>query len=187
MAAPEASRTTRGGEWLIAATDPAEVMTRERISDEHRLIEQSAAEFMAGEVLPVLDRLAAKEWALNRALLRQGGALGLLGTNVPEAFGGVDLDKVATLLVSEQIAASASFAATFGAQANLTILPILLFGSAAQQTKYLPGLVAGEVAGAYALSESGSGSDALGAKARAMRQADGSFVLSGEKMWITNG
>lgn len=179
--------TARGGEWLVADTDPATLMTRERISDEHRLIEQTARGFMTGEVLPALDRLEQKDWALNRDLLRQAGTLGLLGTNVPEAYGGVDLDKVATLIVSEQLGASASFAATFGAQANLTILPIVLFGSEGQRTKYLPGLVAGDVTGAYCLSETGSGSDALGARATARRQADGSYRLSGEKMWITNG
>jgi alkylation response protein AidB-like acyl-CoA dehydrogenase len=187
MAAPAAAHGTRGGEWLLVATDPAAMMTRERITDEHRLIEQSTAEFMNGEVLPVLDRLEQKDWALNRVLLQKCGALGLLGTNVSDAYGGVDLDKVATLIVSEQVAVNASFAATFGAQANLTVLPIYLFGTEAQKAKYLPALVAGDLAGAYCLSESGSGSDALGAKARATRQADGSFVLSGEKMWITNG
>jgi alkylation response protein AidB-like acyl-CoA dehydrogenase len=187
MATADTAKAARGGEWLIAETDPATVTTREGLSDEHRLIEQSAAEFMDGEVLPALERLEAKDWALNRDLLKKGGALGLLGTNVPESYGGVDLDKVSTMLVSEQIARSASFAATFGAQANLTILPIYMFGTDAQKQKYLPGLVAGETVGAYCLSESGSGSDALGAKARAMRQGDGSFVLSGEKMWITNG
>ncbi|MCC6990366.1 MAG: acyl-CoA dehydrogenase family protein [Acidobacteria bacterium] len=183
----ETARTTRGGEWLVADTDPATMMTRERITDEHRLIEQTAREFMDGEVLPVLDRLEQKEWALNRILLQKCGALGLLGTNVPDTYGGVDLDKVATLIVSERLAANASFATTFGAQANLTILPIFMFGTEAQKAKYLPGLVAGDVAGAYCLSETGSGSDALGARAKATRQADGSFVLSGEKMWITNG
>jgi alkylation response protein AidB-like acyl-CoA dehydrogenase len=177
----------RGGGWLVAETDPATVMTRERITEEHRLIEQTAAEFMTGEVLPVLDRLERKEWTLNRELLKKGGDLGLLGTNVPEAYGGVNLDKISTLIVSEQLSVNASFAATFGAQANLTILPIVMFGTEAQKARYLPPLVAGELTGAYCLSESGSGSDALGARARAMRQADGSFVLSGEKMWITNG
>ena len=187
MTAPATAQGTRGGEWLVATTDPAAMMTRERITDEHRLIEQSTAEFMNGEVLPVLDRLEQKDWALNRVLLQKCGALGLLGTNVSDAYGGVDLDKVATLIVSEQVAVNASFAATFGAQANLTVLPIYLFGTEAQKAKYLPALVAGDLAGAYCLSESGSGSDALGAKARATRQADGGFVLSGEKMWITNG
>ncbi len=183
----QATHTMRGGEWLVAGSDPAVVMTRERISDEHRLIEQTAREFMSGEVLPVLERLEQKDWALNRVLLQKSGALGLLGTNVPETYGGVDLDKVATLIVSEQLGANASFAATFGAQANLTVLPIFLFGSEAQKAKYLPGLVAGDVTGAYCLSETGSGSDALGARAKATTQPDGSFVLTGEKMWITNG
>ena len=119
--------------------------------------------------------------------MKKCGALGLLGTNVPEEYGGVDLDKIATLVVSEQISRYSSFGATFGAQANLTILPIFMFGTEAQKEKYLPGLVSGETVGAYCLSESGSGSDSLGAKTRAMRQPDGSFVMSGEKMWITNG
>ena len=99
----------------------------------------------------------------------------------------MNLDKVSTLIVSEQLSRYASFGATFGAQANLTILPIYMFGSEAQRQRYLPGLIAGETIGAYCLSESGSGSDALGAKARATPQADGGFLLSGEKMWITNG
>ncbi len=183
----QTAHIARGGEWLIADTDPATMMTRERISDEHRLIEQTAREFMAGDVLPAIERLEQKDWALNRTLLQKCGALGLLGTNVPEAYGGVDLDKVATLLVSEQLATNASFAATFGAQANLTILPIFMFGTEAQKEHYLPGLITGDVAGAYCLSETGSGSDALGARARATTQPDGSYLLSGEKMWITNG
>jgi alkylation response protein AidB-like acyl-CoA dehydrogenase len=110
-----------------------------------------------------------------------------LGINVPEQYGGVELDKVSSLIVSEHIARAASFGATFGAQANLCILPIFLFGTPEQKTKYLPKLLTGELVGAYALSESGSGSDALGAKARATKQPDGSWVLNGEKMWITNG
>ncbi|MGD9901896.1 MAG: acyl-CoA dehydrogenase family protein [Vicinamibacterales bacterium] len=181
------TQTAKGGEWLVAAADPATTMTRERVSDEHRLIEQTAAEFMDQEVLPALDRLEQKDWALNRELLKKCGGLGLLGTNVPDEYGGVELDKVSTMIVSEQMARSASFAVTFGAQANLTVLPVYMFGTEAQKQRYLPGLVSGELVGAYCLSESGSGSDALGAKARAVRQPDGSFVLSGEKMWITNG
>ncbi len=177
----------KGGAWLIEETEPSAVMTPERLTEEHLLIGQAAAEFIDGEVLPLVDRLEQKEWALNRELIKKCGALGLLGTNVPEAYGGVDLDKVATLIVSEQVSRYASFGATFGAQANLTILPIFMFGTEQQKQAYLPRLIAGEIVGAYCLSESGSGSDALGAKAKATRQADGSFVLSGEKMWITNG
>lgn len=179
--------TARGGGWLVADTAPEDVMTRERLTDEHRLIEQTAAAFMTGEVLPVLDRLERKEWPLNRELLQRMGALGLLGMSVPEAYGGVPLDTVASSIVSEQVAQNASFATTFGAQTNLAILPIVMFGTEAQKSAYLPGLVAGTLVGAYCLSESGAGSDALGARTVARRQADGSFLLAGEKMWISNG
>jgi alkylation response protein AidB-like acyl-CoA dehydrogenase len=179
--------TARGGGWLVADTDPDAVTTRERLTDEHRLIEQTAAAFMTGEVLPAVDRLERRDWTLNRELLRRCGALGLLGTSVPETFGGVPLDTVASLLVSEQVAANASFATTFGAQTNLAILPIVLFGTDAQKRAYLPGLVSGERVGAYCLSETGAGSDALGARTTARRQPGGHFLLSGEKMWISNG
>ena len=163
------------------------IFTPEKLSDEHRLISQTADEFMTNEVLPAIDRLEQKDWALARDLVRRAGELGLLGTDVPEAFGGVGLDKVASVLVGEAVGRAASFATTFGAQTGLAITPLLCFGTDAQKAQYLPGLVSGEMVGAYALSESGSGSDALGAKARATRQPDGSFTLSGEKMWITNG
>ena len=180
-------RTVKGGAWLIEETDPSTVMTPEKLTDEHKLIRQTAAEFVDGEVFPVLDRLEQKDWALNRELVKRGGELGIFGTNIAEAYGGVDLDKISTLVVAEQVSRCASFGTTFGAHANLTILPIYMFGTEAQKQKYLPRLISGETIGAYCLSESGSGSDALSAKTRAMQQADGSFVLSGEKMWISNG
>ena len=179
--------TTKGGAWLLESAPVADVFTPERLSDEHRLIAATAAEFSQKEVLPALDRLETKDWDLARALVKRCGDLGLLGVNVPEVYGGVELDKVSSLVVSEHMAHSASFGATYGAQANLCIVPILMFGTEDQKHRYLPGLVSGDVIGAYALSESGSGSDALGARARATRRDDGSFVLSGEKMWITSG
>jgi alkylation response protein AidB-like acyl-CoA dehydrogenase len=187
MATMTTEQTTRGGAWLIEETDPLTVMTPEHLSEEHRLIGQTAAEFVDNEVMPSAERLEKKDWALNRELVKKCGALGLFGTNLPETYGGVDLDKIATLVVSEQLARYSSFGTTFGAHANLTILPIYMFGTEEQKQKYLPRLVSGEMIGAYCLSESGSGSDSLGAKARATRQPDGSFVLSGEKMWISNG
>ena len=179
--------TVRGGSWLIDDTPVDSVFTPERLSDEHRLIGQTADEFMSNEVLPALERLEQKDWELARRLVRRAGELGLLGTDVADEFGGVGLDKVASILVGESMGRSASFATTFGAQTGLAITPILCFGTDAQKEKYLAKLVNGELVGAYALSESGSGSDALGAKARATRQPDGSFAISGEKMWITNG
>jgi alkylation response protein AidB-like acyl-CoA dehydrogenase len=178
--------TQKGGSWLIESASAA-TFTPEQLSDEHRLMGRTAHEFVVNDVLPKLDRLEQKDWDLAREIVRGAGAVGLLGTDVPEAYGGVELDKVSSIVVGENVAVSASFGATFGAQTGLAVMPILCFGTEEQKQKYLPGLVSGELVGAYALSESGSGSDALGAKARATRQADGSFVLSGEKMWITNG
>ena len=179
--------TARGGSWLIEDVPAESIFTREKLSEEHRLIGQTANEFVANEVLPAIERLEQKDWALNRDLVRRAGALGLLGTDVPETYGGVELDKASAIVVGEAIGRSASFATTFGAQTGLAVTPLLCFGTDAQKQKYLPGLVSGELAGAYALSESGSGSDALGARTRAARQPDGSYLLNGEKMWITNG
>lgn len=182
-----AIQTHTGGAWLIDDGAGDESFTPERLTDEHRLIASTALEFTRHELLPALAALEAKDWPLNRQLVRRCGELGLMGSDVPEAYGGVALDKVSSIVIAESIARCASFGTTFGAMTGLSIIPLLCFGTEAQKTKYLPRLVAGEIIGAYALSESGSGSDALGARARAVREADGSFVLNGEKMWITNG
>jgi alkylation response protein AidB-like acyl-CoA dehydrogenase len=177
----------RGAAWLLDPGDAASILTPERLPDEHRLIAQTAREFAAKEVVPSIDRLERKDWTLARQLLRRSGELGLLGVDTPEEFGGVGLDKAAALVVSRNISGCASFSAAFGAQSNLAISPILFFGTPDQKSRYLPKLVSGETVGAYALSETGSGSDALGASTRAVRLPDGGFALSGEKMWITNG
>ncbi|HJR59061.1 MAG TPA: acyl-CoA dehydrogenase family protein [Vicinamibacterales bacterium] len=177
----------RGVSWLYEATLHDSVFTPEKLSDEHRLIRRTADEFVANEVLPAVDRLEAKDWAFVRQLVRQCADLGLIGTDVPEEFNGLALDKVSSLIVSESVGRLPSWAVTFGGQTGLAITPLLCFGTAAQKQAYLPRLVSGETIGAYALSETGSGSDALGARCRAARQEDGSFILTGEKMWITNG
>jgi alkylation response protein AidB-like acyl-CoA dehydrogenase len=186
---PTTTETTilRGGEWLIQPSQADAVFTPERLTEEHRLIGRTAQDFVDQEILPKLEQLETKDWALARELVKLGANLGLLGVDVPEAYGGLGLDKVTSLVVSEKLARSASFGATFGAHANLTIVPLMLFGSEAQKQKYLPRLLSGELIGAYGLSETGSGSDALGARTKAVRQPDGSFLLNGEKMWITNG
>jgi alkylation response protein AidB-like acyl-CoA dehydrogenase len=177
----------RGGAWLIEDASADTVFTRERLNDEQRMMGRTAEEFVDKEVVPATEQLESKDWALARKFVERAGELGLLATDVPEAYGGLDLDKISSVVVGEAIGRSASLATTFGAQTGLAITPILGFGTEEQKQKYLPKLVSGEVVGAYALSESGSGSDALGARAKATRQADGSYVLSGEKMWITNG
>jgi alkylation response protein AidB-like acyl-CoA dehydrogenase len=178
--------TRKGGSWLIDDAAPGEIFTPERLSDEHRLIARTALDFITHEVMPREHELDAKNWDVARDLIKRCGDLGLMGTDVPEEFGGVDLDKAAAVVVAEGVSRNASFGTAFGAMTSLSIIPLLCFGTDEQKRKYLPRLVAGEIVGAYALSESGSGSDALGAKARATRQADGSFRLNGEKMWITN-
>jgi alkylation response protein AidB-like acyl-CoA dehydrogenase len=183
--ASPSTASLRGGEWLLQASDSSTVFTPERLSEEQRMIAQTVTDFVNNEVLPSLDRLEQKDWSLARMLVQRAGALGLLGVDVPEAFGGLQLDKITSMIVSERMSRSASFGAAFGAQANLMILPLALFGSDAQKRRYLPKFLTGELIGAYCLSEPGSGSDALGAKARAIRQPDGSFILNGEKAWIT--
>jgi alkylation response protein AidB-like acyl-CoA dehydrogenase len=178
---------TRGGAWLVETTEPDAVFTPEKLTEEHRMIGRTAEQFVKNEVLANLEKLEQKDWQLARQLIRKAGELDLIGVDVPETYGGAQMDKTATVVLNERMAWSASFAATFGANSNLAVLPLLLFGTEAQKNKYLPGLIRGEIVGAYALSESGSGSDALGAKTKATRQADGSYLLNGEKMWITNG
>jgi alkylation response protein AidB-like acyl-CoA dehydrogenase len=177
----------KGGAWLFDEADDTAVFTPEKLTEEHRLIARTTEEFIASEVLPHLDRLESKDWAFSRHLIERAGALGLLGLAAPEQYGGLDLDKASALVVVEKVARSASFATTFGGQSNLCVLPLVLFGTPEQKAAYLPRLITGELVGAYALSESGSGSDALAARTRATRLPDGSWSLTGEKMWISNG
>jgi len=186
-APPSTSLSRKGGSWLLDETPASDVFTPEKLSEEHRLMARTTTEFVDNEVLPNLERLESKDWELARSLVRRCGELGLLSIAVPEEYGGLDLDKASSLAVVERIGPSASFATTFGGQANLSILPLVLFGTPEQKQKYLPRLINGELIGAYALSESGSGSDALAAKTRATKLPDGSWSLSGEKMWISNG
>ena len=173
--------------WLLDETLSTVILTPENILEEHQLIKQTAREFVNNEVLDSNEQLETKDWELAKQLLRRCGELGLLGTDVPEKYGGNQLDKISSAIIASQIGYSGSFSATFGAQTGLTILPIALFGTEKQKAKYLPKLVSGEWVGAYCLSETESGSDALNAKTRAIRNEDGDFILNGEKMWITNG
>jgi len=173
--------------WLLADTSPAEVLTPEKLTDEQRMIARTAADFLSQEVAPASEALERKDWTVARMLLARCGSLGLLGADVPDAYGGAGLDKTAAVIVGEALGAVASFAVSFGAQTSLGITPVLWFGTESQKQRYLPKLVSGEMVAAYALSESGSGSDALSARTRATRAPDGSWRLTGEKMWISNG
>ena len=177
----------QGGIWLLEETPADATFTPEEMTEEQRLIDQTAQEFVAKEVVEHNDQLETKDWDLARRMLQRCGALGLLGTDVPEEYGGVELDKVSAAIIAGRFGQAGSFSSAFGAHTGLVVMPLVTFGTDAQKKKYLPGLVSGETVGAYCLSESGSGSDALGAKSRAVAQDDGSYVLTGEKMWITNG
>jgi alkylation response protein AidB-like acyl-CoA dehydrogenase len=181
------TKLRRGGDWLLDETTPESVFTPEKLSAEHKLIRQTAEEFAAKEIVPVLADLEKKDWALARKLVQRAGELGLIGVDTPEEYGGVGLDKAAAVVVGGALGGCASFSTTFGAQTGLTIIPILCYGTEAQKQKYLTRITTGEIVGAYCLSESGSGSDALGARANATKAADGAWILNGEKMWITNG
>jgi alkylation response protein AidB-like acyl-CoA dehydrogenase len=178
----------RGGGFLFAPVGARPFMTPERFSEEQRLFYKTGFDFASAEVLARADRIEQKDNALLRELLAKAGEMGLLSVDIPEAYGGLGLDKVTSMLVSESQAGYGSWATTFGAHTGIGTLPIVFFGTAAQKAKYLPDLASGKKVAAYALSEAGSGSDALGAKTVARLSPDGKhYVVNGGKMWITNG
>jgi alkylation response protein AidB-like acyl-CoA dehydrogenase len=181
-------QTAAGGQFLTHSIGPDDIFTREDLTEEQRLFGRTAAEFMRNEVVPHEARLYAHDWALTRELLRKAADLDLLRLEIPEAFGGLGLDKVSAAFVGEQIATNPSFAGSLGAHTSIGSLPIVYFGTAAQKAKYLPRLASGEMIAAYALTEPESGSDALAAKTTAVLSPDGRhYILNGQKMWITNG
>ena len=178
----------KGGSFLLTDTQPEQVYSPEDFSEEHRMIAQTTMEYIEKEVIPNSQRIEEKDYELQRELLRKAGELGLLAASVPETYGGLALDQISAMLISEHLTGQGSFVTTFGATASIGTLPIVYFGTDEQKKKYLPKLATGEWVGAYCLSESGSGSDALAAKTTARLNAEGThWVLNGEKMWISNG
>ncbi|MGH9934696.1 MAG: acyl-CoA dehydrogenase family protein, partial [Blastocatellia bacterium] len=179
---------SKGGSFLFEDRKPSEIFTREDISEEQRMFASVAEEFMEKEVLPRAEQIYSKDWAVTRDLLVKAGELDLLRIDIPEAYGGLGLDKVSSAYVGEQIAVMPSFGASLGAHTTIGTLPIVYFGTAEQRAKYLPKLATGEWIAAYCLTEPSSGSDALAAKAKATLSEDGKhYILKGQKMWITNG
>jgi butyryl-CoA dehydrogenase len=177
----------KGGGFLVEDIRPQDVFTPEDFSDEHRQIAKTAAEFTLNEVVPAAGEIEAKNFEVTIGLLRRAGELGLMAVDIPEAYGGLEMDKVTSALVTESMSRLASFAVAFAAHTGIGTLPIVWYGTEAQKSKYLPKLATGEWIAAYALSESSSGSDALNCRTRAVLSADGrEYVLNGEKMWITN-
>jgi alkylation response protein AidB-like acyl-CoA dehydrogenase len=178
---------TQGGAFLIEETTPDQVFTPEDFTREHQMIADTARAFIEGEVIPNADKLEHQDWDLTVALLRKAGELGLLAADVPEAYDGLGADKVSSALITEHITRGGSFALSHGAHVGIGSLPIVFFGNEEQRKKYLPALASGEKLAAYALTEPGSGSDALGAKTTAKLSEDGKYyVLNGTKQFITN-
>src|SRR6266850_3957237 len=177
-----------GGSFLIEERTTDEVFTPEDFTEEHRMIAETTRQFMDTEVRPRIQELEKHDWKLLRELVQKAADLGLVSANVPEEYGGLGLDQTSGALVGENIGRSASFATTLGAESGIGLLPIIYFATEAAKHKYLPKIASGELITAYALTEAGSGSDAMAAKATARLSEDGTeYVLNGEKMWITNG
>jgi alkylation response protein AidB-like acyl-CoA dehydrogenase len=181
-------RPAQVARFLTSNVGAGDVFTRDDLTAEQKLFGQTAADFMRREVLPSANRLYAQDWVYTRELLRKAGELDLLRLEIPEVYGGLGLDKASAAYVFEQIGINPSFGGSIGAHTGIGTMPLLYFGNAAQKAKYLPRLASGEMIGAYALTESGSGSDALAAKTTAVLTPDGGhYVLNGRKMWISNG
>ena len=176
-----------GGSVLLETRQPEEVFTPEDFSEQHQLIGQTAEEFAVNEIIPNVEKIEHKDFSVTRELLKKAGELGLSSVEIPEAYGGLEMDKVTAAVIADHIAKYAGFATTWGGHTGIGTLPIVYFGTEEQKKKYLPRLASGEIVGAYALSESTSGSDALNCRTRATLSPDGKhYVLNGEKMWITN-
>ncbi len=176
-----------GGSFLIEDRTASEVFTPEDFTEQHQLIAQTAEDFAVNEIVPNVEKMEHKDFSVTRDLLRKAGELGLSSSEIPEAYGGMEMDKVTASIIADHIAKYAGFATTWGGHTGIGTLPIVYFGTEEQKQKYLPRLAAGEIIGAYALSEASSGSDALNCRARAALSSDGEhYLLNGEKMWITN-
>ena len=184
----ESKPLVKGGAFLIEERTPEEIFTPEDFTEEHLMIAETTRQFVDNEVSPRVDELEHHDWKLARELVMKAADLGLIGANIPEEYGGLGLDQTSGALVGENIGRSASFATTLGAESGIGLLPIIYFGTEEAKQKYLPRIATGEIITAYALTEAGSGSDAMAAKATARLSEDGKeYILNGEKMWITNG
>lgn len=177
----------KGGSFVIDDLDPKNLYTPEDFTDEQKMFAKTTEEYVNKDVRPHFETLLKQDWDLTKKLLGKAGELGLLGADVPEAYGGLGLDKISSGLITEKFSRAGSFSLSFGAHVGIGTLPIVLFGNEEQKKKYLPDLATGKKFAAYALTEPGSGSDALGAKTTAKLNDEGThYILNGEKQWITN-
>ncbi|MGB8480367.1 MAG: acyl-CoA dehydrogenase family protein [Acidobacteriaceae bacterium] len=189
MISPELKNAKHGmgGSFLIEDIEPQAIFTAEDFSDEQRQIERTTVEFAEKQIFPEIAAIEAKNLDVTRRLLREAGDLGLMAVDVPEEYGGLQMDKVTSALIAEKIAICGSFSVSFSAHAGIGTLPLVWYGTADQKKRFLPRLAAGEWIAAYALSEASSGSDAMNIRTRATLNDDRKYyVLNGEKMWISN-
>src|SRR3989344_823120 len=180
----------KGGEFILPSDQLPDIFTVSDLSEEQRMIGKTIREFMDREVLTdeAIGRIEAKDFSFSVQIIRKLAKLGLLGVEIPEQYGGLDLGKVTGTVIAENIARQGSLACTFLAHTGIATYPILLFGSKKQKQRYLPRLVEAEILGAYALTEAGAGSDAAAIKTKAVPTEEGEhFMLNGEKIFITNG
>lgn len=189
MATLNKEQMIKGGEFLIKETDPERVFIPEEWNEEQKMIAQTCKDFLHQEIFPQLDNIDSMSAAeLMPSLMDKAGELGLLGTSVPESYGGFGMNFNTSMLVAEVTGAGHSFAVALSAHTGIGTLPILYYGNDEQKQKYLPKLATGEWKAAYCLTEPDSGSDANAAKTKAVLSSDGKhYVINGQKMWITNG
>jgi alkylation response protein AidB-like acyl-CoA dehydrogenase len=186
-AAANGAKRVSGGSFLLEDLRSEDVFTPEDLSPEQKQIAQMTIDFAEEKILPQVHEIEAKNFEVSLSLMRQAGELGLLSVDVPEEYGGLELDKVTSALIADKIAVSGSFSVTFSAHVGIGTLPLIWYGTAQQKDKYLPKLASGEWIAAYALSESSAGSDAMNIRTQAMLSPDGKhYILNGEKMWISN-
>src|SRR6516164_883970 len=182
---PKTKRT--GGSFLLEEHQLDNVFTPEDFNEDQQMVVKLSEEFATNEVVPEAEKMEHKEWAVCRELLRKAAEQGLTNADIPAEYGGSDMDKVSSAIISDFMSKYGSFMVTLGAHSGIGTLPLVFFGTEEQKKKYLPKLATAEIVGAYALSESTSGSDAMNARTRAVLSPDGKhYILNGEKMWITN-
>jgi len=187
MQTAQTQHLLKGGVFLTTGSTPEEVFIPEEINEEQQMIWQMTKDFLTQEVFPKREQIEKQIESVTPELLQKMGELGLLGSHMPEVYGGTALDTNTNTIIADVMGPAGSFSVALAAHTGIGMLPILYFGTEAQKEKYLPGLISGELKAAYCLTEPGSGSDALAAKTRAVQSDDGShYILNGQKMWITN-
>src|SRR3981081_3000233 len=184
---PTDTKHIPGGSFLITDPTPVDCFFPEDFTDEHKQIAETTANFAVNEIMPASDKIEAKDFSVTRRLLKEAADLGLTAIDIPEEYGGLEMDKMSSAIVAENISKQASFSVAFSAHTGIGTIPRVWYGTPEQKKKYLPKSVSGEIVSAYALSESTSVSDAVNPRTRAVLSADGkTYTLNGEKMWISN-